>query len=86
MVLPTDREHVLATAEQIAKEPELGSGWPRIATRTSGDARTPHAVQLGQASRGELSQTIKVCEVPPRSFDLGIEVDGHAAILNAVPV
>ena len=43
------------------------------------------AVQLGQPRGGELSQTIKLREVLPGSFDLCVEVDAHAAILNARP-
>jgi len=44
------------------------------------------AVQFGQASSCELSQTIKLCELVLGSCYLGVKVDGHGAILNTVPV
>jgi hypothetical protein len=61
----------LATAEQVAKELELG---------IRGGAGAAEAVQLGQASCGEVPQTIELCEALPGSFDLGLKVNGHAVI------
>jgi hypothetical protein len=84
LVLPTSGEHVLPTAEQTAKEFELGSRGPFAGPGT--DAGASDALQLAQTSCGNLTQAIEFSDSLLSSFDLRVEVDGDANILNARPV
>jgi hypothetical protein len=85
-VLPPDGEYVLAAAEEIAKESDFGGRRPSIAPGPRRGACAWDVFQFAQASRRKLAQAIELSELLPGSFDLGVEVDGDALILNTTPV
>jgi hypothetical protein len=55
-------------------------------TRTVTGAGASDALQLVQASRGKLAQAIQFIDSLLGSFDLRVEGDGDALILNTRPV
>ena len=81
-----DGEYVLAAAEEIAEESDLRRRRPSIALCARLGACAWEVLEFGQASRGKLAQAIELSELLPGSFDLGVEVDGDALILNTTPV